>query len=59
MEILKTHLAQKNPKGPARGSKKVMRGGSWINYSTGVRPADRTDADPDDRFAFSGFRCAK
>ena len=50
---------QKNPRGPEGGSKKVMRGGSWINYSVGVRPADRTDADPDDRFAFSGFRCAK
>lgn len=50
---------QKNPQGPASGSKKVMRGGSWINYSVGVRPADRTDADPDDRFSFSGFRCAK
>jgi len=49
----------KNPKGPASGSKKVMRGGSWINYSVGVRPADRTDTDPDDRFAFSGFRCAQ
>ena len=50
---------QKNPQGPVGGSKKVMRGGSWINYSVGVRPADRTDADPDDRFDFSGFRCAK
>ena len=49
----------KNPMGPPSGSKKVMRGGSWINYSVGVRPADRTDADPDDRFDFSGFRCAK
>jgi formylglycine-generating enzyme required for sulfatase activity len=49
----------KNPKGPLIGSKKVVRGGSWINYSVGVRPADRTDADPDNRFAYIGFRCAR
>lgn len=48
-----------NPPGPGDGSKKVIRGGSWINFSVGIRPADRTDADPDDRMAFTGFRCAR
>ncbi|NIW07246.1 MAG: SUMF1/EgtB/PvdO family nonheme iron enzyme [Nitrospinaceae bacterium] len=50
----------KNPRGPAGGaSKKVIRGGSWINFSVGARPADRTEADPDERMDFTGFRCAR
>lgn len=49
---------KENPKGPKSGKKKVMRGGSWINYPTGVRPADRTDSKPKDRMDFVGFRCA-
>ena len=47
-----------NPQGPKSGRKKVMRGGSWINYPTGVRPADRTDSKPMARMDFVGFRCA-
>jgi formylglycine-generating enzyme len=50
---------KENPQGPKKGKKKVMRGGSWINYSTGVRPADRTDSKPKDRMDFAGFRCAR
>ncbi|MBT5550771.1 MAG: SUMF1/EgtB/PvdO family nonheme iron enzyme [Nitrospina sp.] len=50
---------KENPQGPKKGKKKVMRGGSWINYSTGVRPADRTDTKPKDRMDFVGFRCAR
>ena len=46
-----------NPKGPAKGKRKVIRGGAWINYSVGVRPADRTDAKPKKRMNFVGFRC--
>ena len=49
----------KNPKGPKGGRKKVIRGGSWINYSSGVRPADRSDAKTRDRYNFIGFRCAR
>jgi|SaaInlStandDraft_7_1057024.scaffolds.fasta_scaffold53763_2 formylglycine-generating enzyme len=47
-----------NPKGPEKGSRKVIRGGSWINYSVGVRPSDRTDAKPSKKINFVGFRCA-
>lgn len=47
-----------NPRGPATGRRKVIRGGSWINYSTGVRPSDRTEAKPNGRLNFIGFRCA-
>ncbi len=45
-----------NPQGPEEGSKKVIRGGSWINFSVGIRPTDRTEADHDDRMSFTGFR---
>ena len=47
-----------NPKGPEKGNRKVIRGGSWINYSVGVRPSDRTDAKPTKKINFVGFRCA-
>jgi formylglycine-generating enzyme len=47
-----------NPKGPENGNRKVIRGGSWINYSVGVRPSDRTDAKPSKESNFVGFRCA-
>jgi formylglycine-generating enzyme required for sulfatase activity len=47
-----------NPQGPDRGNRKVIRGGAWINYSTGIRPADRTEAKPGKRLNFTGFRCA-
>ncbi len=49
---------RENPQGPEKGSRKVIRGGSWINYSVGVRPSDRTDAKPSDKINFVGFRCA-
>ncbi|MCH7623301.1 MAG: SUMF1/EgtB/PvdO family nonheme iron enzyme, partial [Nitrospinae bacterium] len=47
-----------NPQGPIKGKRKVIRGGSWINYSVGVRPSDRTEAKPKGRLNFVGFRCA-
>ncbi|GJL77360.1 MAG: hypothetical protein NPINA01_03490 [Nitrospinaceae bacterium] len=47
-----------NPKGPESGNRKLIRGGSWINYSTGIRPADRTEAKTKARLNFVGFRCA-
>ncbi len=53
------HSPAENPKGPENGSRKVMRGGSWINYSVGVRPSDRTEAKPSKRINFVGFRCAR
>ncbi len=49
---------KENPQGPESGKKKVMRGGSWVNYSTGTRPADRTGTQPNTRKGFVGFRCA-
>ena len=47
-----------DPQGPEKGNRKVIRGGSWINYSAGVRPSDRTETKPKGRLNFVGFRCA-
>lgn len=50
--------AQSNPVGPARGTSKVMRGGSWHNYDGIVRVSYR-DADArENTSAEVGFRCA-
>jgi formylglycine-generating enzyme len=49
----------RNPMGPASGDERSTRGGSWINYSSGTRPTDRSGADPDERYEYGGFRCAK
>jgi formylglycine-generating enzyme required for sulfatase activity len=48
-----------NPKGPATGNEKSTRGGSWINYSSGIRATDRSGGDPEERYEYGGFRCAK
>jgi formylglycine-generating enzyme required for sulfatase activity len=48
----------RNPAGPASGSSRVLRGGSWNHDRSGMRTAYRLDSSP----AFSvdnfGFRCA-
>ena len=50
---------KKYPKGPAKGEFKVLRGGSWINFSDSLRSAFRRWSKPDLRFNDTGFRCAK
>ncbi len=47
---------QKNPKGPARGKKKVLRGGSWYTKPRSVRSANRYADLPDSRVHDYGFR---
>jgi formylglycine-generating enzyme required for sulfatase activity len=51
-----------NPQGPATGTNKVMRGGSWRNY-VGVdwylRVADRSYGSPNASADSIGFRCAR
>jgi formylglycine-generating enzyme required for sulfatase activity len=54
-----TTINSKTPIGPQKGKQKVFRGGSWINYSVGVRPTDRTGGKTGKRLNFVGFRCAK
>ena len=46
-----------NPAGPATGSEKVLRGGSWIVDSTLLRVSDRYSIQPGARSDFFGFRC--
>jgi sulfatase modifying factor 1 len=46
-----------NPKGPAKGRKKVIRGGAWDTISFNSRNAFRFFADPTTRSLNIGFRC--
>ncbi|MFQ5449576.1 MAG: formylglycine-generating enzyme family protein [Nitrospinaceae bacterium] len=50
---------RKNPRGPARGEFKVVRGGSWVNFPDSLRSAFRRWSRPEVRFNDTGFRCAK
>jgi sulfatase modifying factor 1 len=47
-----------DPKGPAKGDKKVLRGGSYLESSTGCRSAGRAMAKPNLRQWDYGFRLA-
>jgi formylglycine-generating enzyme required for sulfatase activity len=46
-----------NPKGPASGQYRVLRGGSWYNGADGCRSASRHWHEPANRFYFLGMRC--
>jgi formylglycine-generating enzyme len=45
-----------NPTGPATGSLRVLRGGSWLHYAEGCRSANRGSRPPGGRDNFVGFR---
>ncbi|MBR7029514.1 MAG: formylglycine-generating enzyme family protein [Bacteroidaceae bacterium] len=47
--------AQTNPQGPASGSSRVFRGGSWYYFALG-RVSNRRSLTPDIRFNFLGLR---
>jgi hypothetical protein len=51
--------AQTNPTGPASGSYRVLRGGSWLNVTYSVRSSYRDDSAPDDTYGGIGFRVAR
>ncbi|MDT8381108.1 MAG: formylglycine-generating enzyme family protein [Brevefilum sp.] len=46
-----------NPRGPLSGSRRVIKGGSWFNPVSGLRPAARTSMPPQDGLDTLGFRC--
>lgn len=51
-------MPDRNPRGPARGKYKVVRGGSWRSAPVMLRAATRGGSEPDRRSPTIGFRCA-
>ena len=49
---------QLNPVGPADGSEKVLKGGSWYSMAAGIRAASRDGDIPTNLYNSVGFRCA-
>jgi len=47
------------PPGPASGSYRVLRGGSWNSNDVNCRVTSRLRNDPDYRNSHYGFRCAQ
>ena len=50
---------EKNPKGPEKGNRKVLRGGSWEDEPRNIRVTSRATAEPEFSDLTIGFRCAK
>ncbi|MFN7925896.1 MAG: SUMF1/EgtB/PvdO family nonheme iron enzyme [Bryobacteraceae bacterium] len=48
----------KDPRGPAVGERRVLRGGSWDDLPVYVRVSYRNGSGPTYRFGSIGFRCA-
>ena len=48
---------QRDPKGPASGSHRVLRGGDWIAQPLHLRAANRHRMTPSSRNRNNGFRC--
>ena len=50
---------KRNPKGPAKGTSKVIRGGSWGTPPAKMAHAYRDSREPSTRYINGGFRCSK
>jgi formylglycine-generating enzyme required for sulfatase activity len=50
---------QTNPTGPASGSYRVLRGGSWLGNGVNLRSAYRLYNYPLYRLSGGGFRCVR
>ncbi len=50
---------KENPQGPASGSYRVLRGGSWYHLEYGVRASYRHWNVPGDWHYYVGFRCSR
>ncbi|MCC6862681.1 MAG: formylglycine-generating enzyme family protein, partial [Bryobacterales bacterium] len=48
-----------DPKGPPKGTQRVLRGGSWGSYPRIVRASYRNWGAPESRLDTFGFRCAR
>jgi len=53
-----SHSPGKDPGGPASGSRRVVRGGSWLSGPSDIRVARRSRRAPDTRSPSVGFRLA-
>jgi formylglycine-generating enzyme required for sulfatase activity len=54
-----TQSPHDNPQGPASGTSKVIKGGSWLDEDKAMRCANRKGVNPADRLSYIGFRpCA-
>ncbi len=50
---------ERNPQGPASGTRRASRGGSWRHYTKVSRCAARSSIPPEFRYADYGFRVAR
>jgi formylglycine-generating enzyme required for sulfatase activity len=57
-KFYQTAQARRDPKGPASGMNRVVRGGSWYAFPKFCRSAYRNHYAPDSRFNDFGFRVA-
>ena len=48
-----------DPKGPAKGERRVLRGGSCFDFESGASSSDRGYYTPATRYDFVGFRLAR
>jgi len=48
-----------DPKGPAKGTLRVIRGGGWNSYAQACRSGNRSGSDPGKGFANLGFRVVR
>jgi formylglycine-generating enzyme required for sulfatase activity len=53
------YLGGTDPRGPASGSGRVLRGGDWGTYAPGERCAQRGGTPPAPSDFYQGFRCVK
>lgn len=56
-EQYKSDQLELDPKGPSSGTLRVLRGASWFNRPTALRPSLRRKAQPGIRDFGVGFRC--
>lgn len=52
------NMPEEDPQGPATGTLKVVKGGSYDSLKDGVRVAERLGLPPDHTDAYTGFRVA-
>ncbi len=53
------HSPEKNPRGPADGTRRASRGGSWRHHIKVSRTAARSSIPPEFQYADYGFRIAR